>query len=516
MPLFGQQPAGSPETKVEPQQAELRMITVDASSDMGYFKSLRGVNSGPLPWTNKLGVDRPGGDVEVSDRTGFRSLGADASEGYRDANIDLIRIHDNYGPGDIYANFKGSHEMADGTILQDTLRNPLVMFPDLHADPADAASYNFGPTDRLVKSIFDIGAHPLFRLGASAGESSGVPDSFTTDADYDHYAEIARHIVLHYNNGWNKGFRYGVKYWEVLNEPDGRFTPTKYYKLYGKLANAVKAADSTALIGGPALMFTYQGPTYREDFLDYLRKNNLPLDFWSFHDYSIDSADPYCFVRISMDMRKLLDSYGFVKTQLILDEWNVLGVKPELLTMAARAAFTASAIIYMQDSPLDAQTYYMGPNLFGEDGKTPNKVGQALIALGRMKRTPVRLAVTGADTQGLAVQAGRSSDGTEINVLISNYEVPASLRGARSGGDKVAGFLNLLPRRELKYERNGGFDLKVNSLKPDQLYRVERYRIDDVWDYRLLSTATLKGRDVTITEVLPPPAIELIVIKPAK
>ncbi len=121
----------------------------------------------------------------------------------------------------------------------------------------------------------------------------------------------------------------------------------------------------------------------------------------------------------------------------------------------------------------------------------------------------------GADTQGLAVQAGRSADGTEINVLISNYEVPASLRGARNGGDKVAGFLNLLPRRELKYERNGGFDLKVNSLKPDQLYRVERYRIDDVWDYRLLSTATLKGRDVKITEVLPPPGIELIVIKPA-
>ncbi len=496
-----------------PARPGLRAVTVDASSNLGEFKSLRGLNSGPLPWTDKLGVDRPGGEVEVSDRTGFRSLGADASEGYRSANVDLVRIHDNYGPGDIYANFKGKHEMADGTILPDALRNPLTMFPDLRADPAKPTSYNFGPTDRFIKAIFDVGAQPLFRLGASAGESSGVPDSFTSDADYDHYAEISRHVVMHYNDGWNNGFRYGIKYWEVLNEPDGRFAPTKYYELYGKIARAVKAADANALIGGPALMFTYQGPTYREDFLEYLRKNNLPLDYWSFHDYSVDSADPYCFVRIAGDMRKLLDSYGFNKTQLILDEWNVLGIDPELLTMAGRAAFTASAIIYMQDSPIDAQMFYMGPNLFGQDGKTPNKIGQALIALGRMKSTPVRLAAKGADTQGLAVQAGRSNDGNQINVLISNYEVPASLRGARKGGDKVAGFLNLLPRRELKYEQNGGFDLKVTNLQPDQLYRIERYQIDDVWDYRLLNTVTLRGSEIAIKGALPAPGIELVVVK---
>jgi hypothetical protein len=515
MAASSQQPAASPETKVDAPEAQLRMITVDASSNLGQLKPLRGVNAGPLPWTNKLGADHPGGDVEVSDRTGFRSLAADASAGYRDANIELIRVHDNYGPGDTYANFKGSHEMADGTIAPDAPRNALVMFPDLHADPGTPASYNFGPTDRLVKSIYDVGAHPLFRLGASAGESSGVPDGFTSDADYDHYAEIARHVVLHYNKGWNHGFHYDVKYWELLNEPDGRFNPQKYYNLYGSVARAVKTADPSALIGGPALMFAYQGPSYREDFLAYLKKNNLPLDFWSFHDYCVDSADPFNFVRLAKDMRELLDSHGFPKTQLMLDEWNVLGIDPDLLTMAGRAAFTASAIIYMQDSPIDAQTFYMGPNLFGEDGKTPNKVGQALIALGRMKRTPVRLSVSGADTQGFAVQAGRSDDGTEIDVLISNYQVPASLRGARKGGDKVAGFLNLLPRRELKYQRNGGFDLKVTSLKPDQRYRVERYRINDEWDYRLLNTVTLKGSDVAIKGVLPAPGIELVVIKTA-
>ena len=358
LPLFLVQPSFAHQSapSVGSNRSERRMIAVDASTNLGILKPLRGVNSGPLPWTDQPGLDRPGGKVEVSDRTGFRSLGADASPGYRKANINLVRIHDNYGPGDIYDNFKGSHEMADGTVLPDSLRNPLTMFPDIHADSTAIASYNFGPTDNLIKSIYDVGARPLFRLGASAGESSGVPDDFTNDSEFDHYADIAKHVVLHYNKGWDHGYFYGIRYWEVLNEPDGRFDPNKYYKLYDRIAHAVKSADSEAMIGGPALIFSFNGPSYREDFLKYLRNNDVPLDFWSFHNYAIDSADPFLFVRVAKKMRALLDSFGFTKTKLLLDEWNVLGIDPELLTMAARAAFTTSSIIYMQDSPIDAET----------------------------------------------------------------------------------------------------------------------------------------------------------------
>ena len=495
--------------------AKLRTITVDASSNLGQMKPLRGINSGPLPWSDRPAVETLDSTVEVSDRTSYRSLGADASAGYREANIDLIRIHDNYGPGDIYANFRKEREMADGTKLSPDLFNAQVMFPNYTADPSNPANYNFGPTDRLMKSIYDIGASALFRIGASAGERSGVPDSFNSDRDYDHYANIAHHVVLHYNKGWKQGFNYGVKYWEVLNEPDGRFDPKKYYKLYGKLAKAVKSADKNAWIGGPSLMFSHGGPGYRENFLQYLRANKLPIDFWTFHDYNIDAADPYLYVRLGEDMRKLLDDHGFRKTKIIMDEWNVLGIDPELLTLGGRAAFTASAIIYMQDSPIDDQTFYMGPNLFGEDGKSPNKVGQALIALGKMKDTPVRLTVQGDDKNGFAVQAGKSPDGSRINILISNYEVPESLRAPRPLGDHIPDehyTINLLSRRTLSYDNNDGFDLRVNGLQPDKLYKVQRYRISDVWDYRLQSTVILKGSEVKIAQTLAAPSIELLSI----
>lgn len=508
LPAHGQQVSGATEPK-------LRSVTVDASRDLGPLKPLRGVNAGPQSWTDRPAVEQLHGLVEVSDRTGYRSLGADATEGYRRANIELIRIHDNYGPGDIYANFRGVRTMADGTTVSMSTRNALTMFPNLPADPSNPANYNFGPTDQLMKSIDGLGARPIFRIGASAGEESGVPNSFTYDSDYKHYADIARHVVLHYNQGWNNGFRYGVKYWEVLNEPDGRIDAQKYYKLFAALARAVKSTDRSAWIGGPALMFTHNGPSYRENFLQYLRKNKVPLDFWTFHDYNVDAADPYLYVRLGQDMRKLLDSYGFTRTKVIMDEWNVLGIDPELLTLGGRAAFTTSAIIYMQDSSIDDQTFYMGPNLFGEDGKTPDKIGQALIALGSMKETPLRLAVSGDDKQGFAVQAGKSADGRHINVIISNYEVPESLRGQRSTGDAIEGGgfkINLLPRQTFDYQRNDGFDLRVNGLDPNSTYRVQRYRISDVWDYRLLSTTRMKGSELKVSQVLAPPSIELISI----
>jgi hypothetical protein len=201
-----------------------------------------------------------------------------------------------------------------------------------------------------------------------------------------------------------------------------------------------------------------------------------------------------------------------------MTEWNVLGINPELLTLGGRAAFTTSAIIYMQDSPIDEQLFYMAPNLFGEDGKTPNKLGQAMIALGRMKDTPIRLAVKGSDNLGFAVQAGKSADGRNFNILISNYEVPESLRGPRPNGDRISGggfTINLMSRRTLSYRQNDGFDLRVQGLDPNKLYRVQRFRINDVWDYRLLSTSIVKGSDLRVTQTLAAPSIELVSISPA-
>ena len=108
----------------------------------------------------------------------------------------------------------------DGTALYKAARPasaaPEAIFPDMDADAENPKSYHFAPTDRVIASIMAAGAEPLFRIGSIVGATADPP------ADIDKFAEIARHVVLHYNKGWNKGYRHAIRYWEIWNEPDSK------------------------------------------------------------------------------------------------------------------------------------------------------------------------------------------------------------------------------------------------------------------------------------------------------
>ena len=168
--------------------------------------------------TVTVGALRPLNGVQAQDAQGTAF--------YRTAHVDLVRIPDATGAGNIDA-----------------------IFPDMSADAENPKSYNFAPSDRLIESIRSGGAEPLFRIGRSAGAGSEPP------ADVDKWAQIVRHVVLHYNAKWAKGFRYGIRYWEVWNQPDSKQfwsgTAAEYYRLYDKTARAIQAADPKALVGGP-------------------------------------------------------------------------------------------------------------------------------------------------------------------------------------------------------------------------------------------------------------------------
>ena len=483
----------------------LRKITVDASTTTGRLRSLQGVNGAPGPGGHKPENFTFGGWNMRDD--------VDATAGYRRARIDLVRTHDGYGPGDIDAKFETAE--APGGALISAKRDVFTIFPDPAADPDNPASYRFGPTDKLITSIEKIGAQVIFRLGRSEGADPTPPP------DFDRYAAIAKHIVLHYNRGWANGYHYGIRYWEIWNEPDlGKLfwsgTEQQYFDLYSKLARAVKAADSHALVGGPAIAKPNDDSPYRDPLMRQARSANVPLDFYSWHWYATDSNDPRDFTRIADDLRKRLDRYGLPQTQSFLTEWNY-GLSEPPPTPLVRASFITSALIYMQDASIDAATLYRADNVFGPDGNTPDKTGQALIALGQMKSTPTRLRVTGADSDGLAVMAGRSSDGRLVRVLISNYQIPSQFLGRRRGDDVLhvppVFDVHLLARRDVTYHDNAGFDLTVEHLPPGQGYVVERCRITDRDNFKLDSTAVAPGQPVRLKEALPPPGVELITVR---
>jgi len=494
----------TPAASASIRQDDLRKITVDAGAPAGRLRSLLGVNGAPAPGGHKPENFKFGG-WNMPERV-------DVSEGYRMARIDLVRTHDAYGPADIDAKFESASAPGGGLIS--ARRDVYDIFPDPGADPNNPLSYNFGPTDQIVASIPKVGAQVMFRLGRSEGADAEPPK------DFDKYAAIVRHIVMHYNRGWAKGFHYHIRYWEIWNEPDlGKVfwagTAQQYFELYGKLARAVKAADRHALVGGPAIARPNDDTPYRDAFLEYVRSEHLPLDFYSWHWYATDSNDPLDFVRISRDMRARLDKHHFWRTRSMVTEWNY-GLLEPMPSPVQRASFITAALIYMQDAPIDAATLYRADSLFGSDGMTPDKTGQALIALGRLKDTPLRLRVKGSDLNGFAVEAAKSADGT-VQILLSNYQIPPEFLGPRPAADVLhvppVFDVRLLARRSISYRNNGGYDLTIDNLPANRRYSVERCRISASNDLASVGTSVHTEIPIRVREALPPPAIELITIR---
>jgi xylan 1,4-beta-xylosidase len=473
----------------------LRQITVDASRPVGLIRSLQGVSGTPLP-----------GDNSHPDFTPqFKQLG-----------VDIVRTHD--------IDCKGTGDI-DGA-------GPNRIFPNWNADPNNPSSYNFGPTDTAIVSIVRSGAQVEYSLGHSDLTCAGVATNNVPPPDPALYAVVARHVAAHYNDGWANGYHLHIRYWEIWNEPDllpfWAGTSSQFYALYADTARALKSLHPWMQVGGPALTTNNDLTGYRQSLLIYIRAHHLPLDFYSIHHYTDFTEDPLDFARLGREYRKLLDRYGFARTGLQLTEWNY-GLVDQPTAMQ-RAAFVADSLILMQDSPLQRAFYYranaQGTNAFAlinGDG-TLTKAGAAFAAVGSMNTTPLRLATTGGDNNGLAVEAGRSwHEHGQIRVLISNYEIPAADQGPFPPFivnnvftiPNVATF-TLLTRRSVTYADNNGYSLTVSNVRGGRSgVIVSRYRVDENHNLTLVDQSLQRGASVRLSSTLPAPSVELVIISPA-
>ena len=468
----------------------LRTITVDASKPTGLIRSLQGVSGTPLP-----------GDGSHPDFTSqFRQL-----------DVNIVRTHD--------VDCNGTSDI-DGN-------GPDRIFPNWNADPNDPSSYNFGPTDTAVLSIVRSGSPVEYSVGHSDLSCAGAGFNNTPPPDPVLYATVVRHVAEHYNDGWDNGYHLHIRYWEIWNEPDllpfWSGTSAQFYALFADTARALKSLHPWMQVGGPALTTNNDLTGYRDSLLTYVRDNHVPLDFYSIHHYTDFTEDPVDFVRLAQEYRQLLDSYGFTRTAIQLTEWNYGLVDNP--TDIQRAAFIADSLIYMQDAPLERAFYYRanGANSFAlinSDG-TFTKPGDAYQAVGSLSSTPLRLATTGGDSNGLAVEAGRSwSEHGEIRVVIANYEVPAADQGPfppniMNNNFPIPGIgtFTLLPRRTFTYADNDGYDLTVNNIRGGQSgLLVRRYRIDINDSLTLVDSTIERGASVHLTATSPAPSVELVVI----
>jgi xylan 1,4-beta-xylosidase len=384
----------------------MAMISINLAERIGSIKPLHGVNGGPVSYGSLL----------------------DVSDYFREAGIPFVRLHD--------TNWPHPREVDIPTI-----------FPDMGKDAEDPASYDFRRTDEYIRTVADTGARIVYRLGVSI-EHTKMKYFTQPPVDFGQWAMVCLGIIRHYNDGWAEGFRYGIRYWEIWNEPDNldagcmwSGTPGQYFSLYEKAAVAIKKYDPGLKVGGFGATMANDGFTIR--FLDYCRSRFLPLDFFSWHTYA---DDPEKLAANARAVRRRLDEYGYGSAESHLNEWNYLRIEPdeqqnmglpgngrairrvfERVKGGQGAAFAAAALILFQDCGVDEACYYdaqpMGLycGLFDSYG-LPQAAYRAFGSFHDLCRHGIRLKAEAADgADGIYCCAGLNESGDEAAILIANF-----------------------------------------------------------------------------------------------
>ena len=329
------------------------------------------------------------------------------------------------------------------------------LFPDFEADENDPKNYVFDFTDALMKALADNGVEPYFRLGVTIENFAGAgfaPRRIVPPKDFAKWARICEHVIRHYTEGWADGLKLKVTYWEIWNEPENhpevRYNPMwrasfeEYMRFYGTVAPYLKAKFPHLRIGGYGHCGFYAGvgsdhvpaanssPRMQyfvecsERFLAAAREKGWPLDFFSYHSYSV----PKEALRQVRFADEILNRHGFTadRTERHFNEWLPY-VAHDRLGTATQAAGIAAELIGLQNGPCDLACIYDArcgigdySPLFNPLTYGPHKAYYAFVAFNELRKcgTAVRAvssrpevwvaAATGTD--GAAVMVSNDSD----------------------------------------------------------------------------------------------------------
>ena len=317
-------------------------LAIDFSAERGAVKPLHGVNNAPVRLNGK-------------------------QDEFRKAGIPFVRTHDT-----AYA-FGGTHYVDIPNV-----------FPDFGADENDPSSYDFAFTDAYLKPIAEAGCKIFYRLGVTIENNWKIKAyNIHPPKDFAKWARICEHVVRHYNEGWANGFRWGIEYWEIWNEPENppmwQGTKEQFFELYRVAANHLKTTFPSIKVGGYAgcgfyviddakkrasSAFYRSFITWFEDFCRYVQapETKAPLDFFSWHLYVSQDWPVDRIATHAAYVRKTLDAAGLTATENIFNEWNVFrGPKADqwdIVKSHVGAANVAAAFCLMQGISIDKALYY--------------------------------------------------------------------------------------------------------------------------------------------------------------
>ena len=374
-------------------------IFIDFNKETGKIKRMNAVNNGPI--------------LELHRENPFANR--NNLELYKSMNIPYARLHD----APFFATYGGNHTV-----------DVHLIFTDFDADPYDEKSYDFSCTDQLMKVILMAGTKPFYRLGCSIEGHLPKKYAIYPPKDFKKWAVICEHIIAHYNEGWADGFNMDIEYWEIWNEPNTPDmwlgTPEQFNDLYIITSKHIKGRFPHLKLGGPAFCNLDEVSTavWARPFLQRVKEEDAPLDFFSWHGYTLKID--YIIEKLR-HARNMLDEYGFTETESILNEWNYakdfsVAEYKQLLSIKG-AAFTSAYISVCQDGPLDMLMYYdarptVFNNLFDPDFYEPRKGYYVLKLWGELLKNEARQCYAQCDIDDIYVTAAKYEDN---NITIVTY-----------------------------------------------------------------------------------------------
>ena len=313
-------------------------LNIDLALRGGSMKPMNAVNNGP----SSPGV-----------RDSYSSY-----EPYKAAHIPYARNHD----ASFFTGYGGEHTVDVHRI-----------FKNFDADENDPANYIFEPTDNYLLRINEVGTKIFYRLGVSI--EHGYKYGTRVPKDFAKWARICEHIIRHYNEGWAIGYKLGIEYWEIWNEPDCRNadgsnpcwqgTDDEFIEFYSVASKYLKEKFPKLKIGGPAFChpWVHGDNDIKSKLLDTVAQGKAHMDFYSFHWYGRKVED---IVSTFREGRRQLDERGLTSIPTILNEWNYIKgwlsddwkYSMNVEKSLKGSAFIASIMCAGQHEPIDMLMYY--------------------------------------------------------------------------------------------------------------------------------------------------------------
>ena len=290
-------------------------------------------------------------------------------------------------------------------------------------------SFDFSRLDAVVRAILAIGAKPFFSLSYIPSQLSGNGQITAPPADWQAWQNLVQATVEHYSG--YRGMNIGNVYYEVYNEPDlfghwhyGR--RPNYLALYRYSARGAMAARAVQpfKIGGPATTAFY--PNWIKALLGLCQRQNLRLDFVSWHQYSArSSAYPADFEALN----KILSANPrWVGLERIISEFGPESDRSQWYQNRVGAAHDLAAALSLLDrihrlfafSIRDVRSEKQGWGLLGGRGSSLQKRPRwfSYQMLNRLRGRRIYLQGEGSWVRGVATRISNR----QWQLLLVNYD----------------------------------------------------------------------------------------------